>query len=43
MRQSFMAGAASQFFEQPILNAPYDYPGRHWELDPGSPEPAQKV
>ena len=22
-----------QFFEQPILNSPYKYPGRHWELD----------
>lgn len=22
-----------QFFEQPILNSPYAYPGRHWELD----------
>ncbi|WP_418904514.1 BPTD_3080 family restriction endonuclease, partial [Cereibacter sphaeroides] len=22
------------FFEKPILNSPYDYPGRHWELDP---------
>ena len=22
-----------RFFEQPILNSPYDYPGRHWELD----------
>jgi len=21
------------FFEQPILNSPYEYPGRHWELD----------
>jgi type III restriction enzyme len=21
------------FFERPILNSPYDYPGRHWELD----------
>jgi len=21
------------FFEQPILNAPYTYPARHWELD----------
>lgn len=21
------------FFEHPILNSPYDYPGRHWELD----------
>jgi hypothetical protein len=23
----------SSFFERPILNSPYDYPGRHWELD----------
>ena len=22
-----------QFFEHPILNSPYDYPARHWELD----------
>jgi type III restriction enzyme len=22
-----------QFFERPILNSPYAYPGRHWELD----------
>ncbi|MDE2229386.1 MAG: hypothetical protein KGL11_10150 [Alphaproteobacteria bacterium] len=22
-----------QFFENPILNSPYAYPGRHWELD----------
>ena len=22
-----------RFYEQPILNSPYDYPGRHWELD----------
>ncbi|MEK7950445.1 BPTD_3080 family restriction endonuclease [Luteolibacter soli] len=21
------------FFEKPILNSPYNYPGRHWELD----------
>ena len=21
------------FFERPILNSPYDYPGRYWELD----------
>jgi type III restriction enzyme len=24
---------AQHFFEQPILNTPYAYPGRHWELD----------
>jgi hypothetical protein len=23
------------FFEQPILNSPNAYPGRHWELDAG--------
>lgn len=21
------------FFGKPILNSPYEYPGRHWELD----------
>ncbi|MCC6197721.1 MAG: DEAD/DEAH box helicase family protein [Burkholderiales bacterium] len=25
------------FFEQPILNSPYEYPGRHWELVSGQP------
>lgn len=24
---------ADQFFEKPILNSPYAYPARHWELD----------
>src|SRR5438094_874463 len=24
---------ADSFFERPILNSPYEYPGRHWELD----------
>jgi type III restriction enzyme len=23
----------SIFFERPVLNSPYAYPGRHWELD----------
>ena len=23
----------AQFFDHPIINSPYDYPGRHWELD----------
>ena len=23
----------TQFFERPILNSPYEYPRRHWELD----------
>lgn len=24
---------AASFFEKPILNSPYEYPDRHWELD----------
>lgn len=24
---------AQDFFSQPILNSPYEYPGRHWDLD----------
>lgn len=27
----------NQFFEDPILNSPYDYPSRHWELEDGQP------
>ena len=23
------------FFNQPVLNSPYEYPSRHWELDDG--------
>ena len=30
------------FFEKPILNSPYDYPSRHWELDPQG-QPTQKI
>src|SRR5271154_5498152 len=26
-----------RFFKEPILNSPYDYPGRHWELENGQP------
>ena len=25
------------FYEHPILNSPYEYPKRHWELDEGQP------
>ena len=25
--------SSDAFYAQPILNAPYEYPGRHWELD----------
>lgn len=29
---------SSAFFEKPILNSPYAYPGRHWELQGGHGE-----
>jgi type III restriction enzyme len=32
----------NQFFEKPILNSPYGYPSRHWELDE-SGQPTQKL
>ena len=31
-----------RFFEQPILNWPYEYPPRHWELD-ASGQPTTKI
>ncbi len=30
------------FFERPILNSPYEYPSRHWELD-DSGQPTQRI
>ncbi len=30
------------FFKHPILNSPYEYPGRHWELDEFG-QPTQKI
>ena len=33
---------SSEFFSQPILNSPYGYPGRHWELD-ASGQPTQNI
>lgn len=32
----------NQFFERPILNSPYQYPVRHWELD-ASGQPTQRI
>jgi type III restriction enzyme len=32
----------SQFFDEPILNSPYAYPGRHWELDADG-QPTNKI
>ena len=31
-----------EFFQQPVLNSPYDYPARHWELDE-SGQPTQRI
>lgn len=31
-----------RFFEQPILNSPYEYPDRHWELDADG-QPTQRI
>lgn len=28
---------SQQFFEKPILNSPYAYPGKHWEMIDGQP------
>ncbi|SFI18005.1 BPTD_3080 family restriction endonuclease [Nitrosomonas sp. Nm34] len=33
---------SNPFFDQPILNSPYDSPGRHWELD-ASGQPTQRI
>ncbi|MDT9091753.1 hypothetical protein, partial [Escherichia coli] len=33
---------SNPFFEHPILNSPYEYPRRHWELDE-SGQPTQKI
>ena len=32
----------NRFFEQPILNNPYDYPSQHWELDADG-QPTQRI
>ena len=32
----------NQFFDQPILNSPYQYPARHWELDKDG-QPTQQI
>lgn len=32
----------NRFFEKPILNSPYEYPNRHWELDENH-QPTQQI
>ncbi len=33
---------SNPFFDRPILNTPYEWPTRHWELD-GSGQPTQRI
>src|SRR5436309_2468053 len=33
---------SNPFFERPILNSPYEFPRRHWELD-GQGQPTQQI
>ena len=33
---------SNPFYEHPILNSPYKYPRRHWELD-AEGQPTQKI
>ena len=33
---------SNPFFDHPILNSPYQYPRRHWELDEAG-QPTQKI
>jgi type III restriction enzyme len=30
---------SNPLFDHPILNSPYEYPSRHWELDENGPAP----
>src|SRR6266436_4210206 len=38
----FQPEMSNPFFEHPILNSPYAYPPRHWELDKDG-QPTQKI
>jgi type III restriction enzyme len=33
---------SNPFFDHPVINSPYKYPSRHWELD-DTGQPTQKV
>src|ERR1700722_17548050 len=41
-RQNATASMSNPFFDHPILNSPYEYPRRHWELDEAG-QPTQKT
>ena len=36
------AEMTDSFFERPIINSPYEYPSRHWELDE-SGQPTNRI
>lgn len=40
--ESSSSGAGARFFERPILNSPYAYPGSYWELDEAG-QPTQQI
>ena len=42
IRWEVMDATRSRFFDRPILNSPYEYPSRHWELD-GAGHPTGEV
>ncbi len=42
MRRQDEVAMTDRFFEKPILNSPYEYPSRHWELDKGG-QPTQRI
>jgi hypothetical protein len=37
-----VGSVSNPFFDKPILNSPYEYPRRHWELDDQG-QPTQKT
>ncbi len=32
-----------QFFDAPVLNSPYEYPTQHWELEPETRQPTNRI
>ena len=32
-----------QFFDAPVLNSPYEYPTQHWELEPETNQPTNRI
>src|ERR1043165_9218932 len=42
MRRARWRNVRNPFFDAPILNSPYEYPSRHWELD-AEGQPTQRI